>query len=151
MTPETLSPEAAALPLKIMSIVTELDGVLETEINLLKKFQYVKHPELLRRKQELTLHYQMSLKAIADLPDKKTVLTDEVRARLTEAGRKLEATTLRNAEAIRAAQFSTEYLLDTVMKEIKNELNRESGYSKGATLTTAEKASTRPVALNQRV
>jgi hypothetical protein len=143
--------ETAALPLKIMGIIAELDSVLETEIGLLEKFEYTKHPDLLRRKQELTLHYHSSLKALSELPEKKTVLTDDLRARLTEAGHRLETTTRRNADAIRAAQFSTEHLLDSVMKEIKKELNRESGYSKGAVLTEAEKPSTRPVALNQKV
>jgi flagellar biosynthesis/type III secretory pathway chaperone len=143
--------ETAALPLKIMGIIAELDSVLETEIGLLEKFQYTKHPELLRRKQELTLHYQNSLKDLSSLPEKKTILTDDVKARLTEAGKRLETTTRRNADAIRAAQYSTEHLLDSVMKEIKKEISRESGYSKGAVLTTEERAPTRPVALNQRI
>jgi hypothetical protein len=143
--------ETAALPLKIMAIIAELDSVLETEIGLLEKFQYTRHPELLRRKQELTLHYQGSLKELSNLPEKKAVLTDEVKAKLTEAGKRLEITTRKNAEAIRAAQYSTEHLLDSVMKEIKKEINRESGYSKGAVLSTEERPSSRPVALNQRV
>ncbi|MBI3419078.1 MAG: hypothetical protein HY053_02965 [Proteobacteria bacterium] len=135
---------------KLLLIVSDLSGVLEDEVGLLEKRDYGRHPEILRRKQELTLNYQNSLKALGEGPGKST-LNPQERESLTIAGQKLEAVTQRNAEALRLAEASTDRLLQTMMEEIRKELHKESNYSSQAVLSAAEKGVMRPIAVNRKV
>lgn len=141
------SPDAG----KILHIVAELEKVMEEEISLLAKRVYGGQPHILRRKQELNLHYQAVLKGMASHPDRKNLFKPAEREKLAAAGKRLEAVTRKNAEAIRLAQACSERLLQSMMDSIRSEMKRESGYSRDAVLIMAQRNAAPPIALNQRV
>jgi hypothetical protein len=74
-----------------------------------------------------------------------------MKEKLVAAGKNLEDTAQRNAKALQMAQATTGRLLQTMMDEIRRELHDQSGYSKGATLTAAEKSTSVPVAVNRKI
>jgi flagellar biosynthesis/type III secretory pathway chaperone len=148
---QTFTVPAGSHAAKILTLMDGLASALEDEITLLEKHEYSRHGEILKRKQELTLNYQASLKAIAENPEKATLLSPEERATLQSKGKILEAVTQRNAKAIRIAQAVSERLLGSMMNEVRKEVHKESSYSSSAVLTARQKEVMRPVAYSKRV
>jgi hypothetical protein len=136
---------------QLLNLMQRLGETLEDEIVLLEKRSYTHYADILRRKQELTHHYQTALKSLNDAPDKAKLINLAEKAHLQAQGRVLEAVTQRNAKALRIAQASSERLLDTMMNEVRKELHRESGYSRGAIMIAAQKDCSRPVAYSNRI
>jgi flagellar biosynthesis/type III secretory pathway chaperone len=136
---------------KLMVIVESLRQVMEEEIGLVEKFKYNNEAEILRRKQELSLTYQATLKSLHDNPQKEALMQNGMRDLLTAAGKKLAETASRNARALQIAQASTGRLLQVMMDEIRRNLHADGGYSKQAVLTAAQKSTSIPVAVSQRV
>lgn len=148
--PQPQAQTPPSLSQKLIFIVSDLTTVLEEETGLVEKRHYASYAELLRRKQELTLSYQHSLKAFGEGTPKDSLSAEE-RDRLINAGKKLEAVTQRNAEVLRIAEASSARLMHGMMEEIRKEVQKESNYSRQAVLSAAEKGAMRPIAVNRRV
>jgi len=136
---------------QLMNLMQRLTEALEAEITMLEKREFKYQGEILRRKQELTLHYQTALKALNDSPEKAKMISPPDKEMLQAQGKILEAVTQRNAKALRVAQSTSERLLSTMMNEVRKELHREGGYSSNAVLIAAQKDCSRPVAYSNRI
>jgi hypothetical protein len=135
----------------LMGLMQRLTLALEDEIIMVEKRDFRNQTEVLRRKQELTLHYQTALKSLADSPEKAKMISAKDKEDLHAYGKILEAVTQRNAKALRIAQLTSERLLSTMMNEVRKELHREGGYASNAILTAAQKDCSRPVAYSSRI
>lgn len=154
--PEVKAPPAAMAPMpsfaqKLLLIVEELTRLMDIETPLIRSREYDKHPELIARKQELSMDYQSALKAVADNPSLMAGLTTEQKLAMKESGKKLDIASRANAEAIRLAHIATERLLQAVMDEVRKDLHNQGGYSQRGMLAAAESAKSRPVAYSQRI
>lgn len=136
---------------KLLLIVEELTRLMDIETPLIKSREYEKHPELIARKQELSMDYQSALKAVADNPSLMAGLSPEQKLAMKESGKKLDIASRANAEAIHLAHIATERLLQAVMDEVRRDLHNQGGYSQRGMLAAAESAKSRPVAYSQRI
>jgi hypothetical protein len=145
------APTSQALPLltrKLMGIMEELTELMTQEIPMIKDHRYEQHAEMLRRKQELTLDYQATLKSLAE--SGKDVNEAEKNL-LKQKGKELEALARENAAAIQMAHNATERLLQVMMDEVRKDLMKNSGYSQQGHLSMKETDKSQPVACNQSV
>ncbi len=149
-TPPVPSPPPGPIQ-KILGIVENLVAALEDEIVLLDKREYKRHPALLRQKQELTMHYQTLLKELKTHPEKEKLLAEGGRATLDIAGKKLEEVVQRNAQALRVAQAVSERLMTTVMEDVRQQMQSDTGYSRQALTIAAMQGAVRPAVFSQRV
>lgn len=142
---------AKELAKRILMIIAELSKVMEEETPILLARDYSKQDNYLRRKQELTLDYQSALKVLVENKTLFACLSKEDVQQLRTEGKKLDALTEKNADALRFAHHANEHFLKVVINEMRRDLHKESGYSQRGVLALAEASKARPVSFNQRV
>ena len=151
MTQPSANPALPSTPHKLMVIIDELTRILEEETPMIQARDFSRHSELLRRKQELTLDYQASLKVIAENPAALEGLSTAERSIIRGAGERLDQVSRRNAEVLNFAAKSSERLMHAIMDEVRRALQNEGGYARNGLLALQQSAKAQPVAFNERV
>ncbi|MDX1922762.1 MAG: hypothetical protein SFW65_06510 [Alphaproteobacteria bacterium] len=151
--PAATMPIAAARELakKLFNIINELSNVMEEETPILLARDYSKQELYLRRKQELTMDYQSTMKVFIENKVLLESLPKEESLQLRSSGKKLEEVTQKNADALRFAHHANEHFLKYIINDIRKDLHKESGYSVRGVLALAEAQRSRPVSVNQRI
>ncbi len=136
---------------KLLTLMGELSQVMLDEMPIIESRDYTNKEHLMRRKQELTMDYQSTLKVFEQNQSLLTQLSKEDIAKLRESGKILDDVTEKNAIALRVAHHATEHLLRVVINEIRKDLHKESGYSGRGVMALAESHHARPISINQRI
>lgn len=136
---------------KLVMLMGELSQVMVDEMPIIQARDFTNQEHLMRRKQELTMDYQSTLKVFEQNKNLLSLLSKEDVMRLRESGKKLDDVTEKNAIALRVAHHATEHLLKVVISEIRKDLHKESGYSGRGVMALAESHQARPISFNQRV
>lgn len=113
---------------RLIRLMADLITVLESETAAVEAHLDAELPELVRHKQKLLVEYQAEFKALVQQPAILAGWPIPQQAALREHGRRLDATTKRNARIVGAAMTATQRLLQGIMSSVREETSQRRGY-----------------------
>ena len=133
----------------LLAVMRRLVEVMEREIELLHGPDTAQLKEIQSDKLTLANAYQARVKT---LRDGRAALEPSLRAEFAATAQSFQDTTLRNQQALNAAQTTTDRVLQAIVREVEKQRGRQSGYSaSGQSEPTAGGPLAVSVAIDQRL
>jgi hypothetical protein len=143
----------AALTRDIVTAGNSLIAVLDEESTALAQVRFGDVSALRERKEEAAASYEAMIKRLAENPTLLDHASPVTRQALTVLKDKLDAASVRNVNALRAAMEMNRRLVDTIATSVNRQRIAASGYTKtGASYAQPQSVGTGevvPVSLNE--
>ncbi len=123
---------APKLVIATVSLMEELARTMDSEIDIIRMRKKDEHAVLLRKKQRLAVDYRANMKALAADPGVLKALSDEGKAVLRNAAKRLADSADANALALRAAVGATRQLIQNIMAMVRSETSVRPAYKNPA-------------------
>lgn len=125
---QTKKSEATKVAKAMVEMMQSLSGVMDYEVDLLERQDYAGLNGLRTEKAKLVRDYQLSIHRLSEDPDMLKGTSPDVRKRLRIEGKKLDASSVRNARELQSAITATQALVQTVMNSAREQLTQNDGY-----------------------
>jgi len=136
----------------LVDTMDQLTTMLDAETEGVKTSNREVLTEVLPSKLRLTLDYEASLKGLTAKPDLLAALPKPIQAALRQSGEKLRDATHRNAVALRSAAESTQRLVESIIRLVREEVEPIKGYNNPKSPpATSYSPVTPPVMVNRTV
>jgi len=122
----TIEPEKLADAL--IGVMSSLTNVMNNEIDLLKKRDYVAMNDVRQQKVRLFRDYCLQYQSLSQHPDALKQASQDTRTKLTVVAQGFARATERNTGELKAAVVATQSLLQTIMDAARKESNRSDCY-----------------------
>ncbi len=119
-------PEKIAVGL--LNLMTALSGVMDSEVEVLRRQDYACLNGLRQEKAKLVRDYQLSMGVLSEHPELLKGTSPETKETLRQEGLRLKIASSRNAEGLNAAITATQSLIHTVIDAARGQIMKQEGY-----------------------
>jgi flagellar biosynthesis/type III secretory pathway chaperone len=133
----------------LLRTTSRLMGVLEREVDMLRKMQPGEMQALQEQKIVLAAAYESQIRHLSGDPDAFAHLSDAEKQQLREGTERFQKVLADNERALRAAKRSTDSLLKAIVGAVDRQQSAGSGYAANGRQRAAADISGRSIAIDQ--